>query len=109
MSRHEAKKPTTTPAKPPPYQQSILPPSMYTLPADTEEDLNTFRRQFADNITQNLNATQPALPPMKPARKLNLWNPRQVFRQWKSKRVKPQLTTCDEAPLQQRVNPVHGL
>jgi hypothetical protein len=99
---YEAKKPTTTPAKPPPYQQPILPPPMYTLPADTKEDLWQFHFEFADNIRQNLNSTQPTLP-MKPARKLNLWNPKQAFRKWKSKQVKPQLTTCDEAPLQQRV------
>lgn len=103
MSRdYEVKIQPATPPQTPPHQQPILSPLGDTLPADTEEDLNTFRHQFADNVQQHFNSTQPALS-MKSARKINLWNPKQVFRQWRSKRQKPVLTTCDEAPLKQRV------
>ena len=105
---YETKIQPTTPQKTPPHQQPVLSSSRDTLPADTEEDLNTFQHQFADNVLTHLNSTQPSLQ-MKPARKIDFWNPNQVFRKWRSKRQKPVLTTCDEAPLQQRVATLHGL
>ena len=109
MSRYyETKIQPTTPPQTPPHKQPVLSPSGDTIPADTAKDRYTFRHQFADNIQTHLTSTQPTLP-MKSYRKINMWNPKQTFRQWRSKRVKPVLTTCDEAPLQQRVAILHGL